>query len=159
MLDELDFTKEAANQETFRVFLKDSGIHDEVTAPKVFPEVSTKRVLTMVRAAACVFFFVTTGDVIFLESYAFLAAKAGQRDQPRLPSIFLKGPLSRSLFTLSVKGCLLRVFFVTDFVTPFPIFRPGFVNCSLCVFCRRTHSMSTPGPCAVVHPSPASRVL
>lgn len=49
MLDELDFTKEAANQETFRTFLKDSGIDHEVTAPKVFPEASTKRVLTMVR--------------------------------------------------------------------------------------------------------------
>lgn len=48
MLDELDFTKEAANQETFRAFLKDSGIDHEVTAPKVFPEASTKRVLTMV---------------------------------------------------------------------------------------------------------------
>eukprot|EP00903_Cladosiphon_okamuranus_P020311 g18636.t1 len=49
MLDELDFTKEAANQETFRTFLKDSGIDDEVTAPKVFPQASTKRVLTMER--------------------------------------------------------------------------------------------------------------
>ena len=49
MLDELDFTKEAANQETFRTFLEDSGIDHEVTAPKVFPDASTKRVLTMVR--------------------------------------------------------------------------------------------------------------
>ncbi|CAN0014770.1 unnamed protein product, partial [Ectocarpus sp. 4 AP-2014] len=49
MLDELDFKKEAANQEVFRTFLKESGIDHEVTAPKVFPEASTERVLTMER--------------------------------------------------------------------------------------------------------------
>ena len=49
MLDELDFTKEAANQEIFRTFLKDSGLDGEVTAPRVFPKASTKLVLTMVR--------------------------------------------------------------------------------------------------------------
>ncbi|CAB1114331.1 unnamed protein product [Ectocarpus sp. CCAP 1310/34] len=49
MLDELDFKKEAANQEIFRAFLKESGIDHEVTAPKVFPEASTERVLTMER--------------------------------------------------------------------------------------------------------------
>lgn len=54
MLDELDFTKEAANQEVFRTFLKTSGIDHEVTAPKVFPEASTKRVLTMVRAVSSI---------------------------------------------------------------------------------------------------------
>ena len=50
MLDELDFTKEAANQEIFRTFLKDNSLDGEVTAPRVFPEASTKRVLTMVRS-------------------------------------------------------------------------------------------------------------
>ncbi|CAN0428478.1 unnamed protein product [Laminaria digitata] len=49
MLDELDFTKEAANQEIFRTFLKDSDLDGEVTASRVFPEASTKRVLTMER--------------------------------------------------------------------------------------------------------------
>lgn len=53
MLDELDFKKEAANQEVFRTFLKESGIDHEVTAPKVFPEASTERVLTMVSPSAC----------------------------------------------------------------------------------------------------------
>ena len=48
MLDELDFTKEANNQEIFRTFLKDSDLESEVTAPKVFPRASNKRVLTMV---------------------------------------------------------------------------------------------------------------
>lgn len=50
MLDELDFTKEAANQEVFRKFLRDYDLDRRVTAPRVFPEASTKRVLTMVRA-------------------------------------------------------------------------------------------------------------
>eukprot|EP00904_Undaria_pinnatifida_P014194 jgi/Undpi1/9905/HiC_scaffold_28.g12359.m1 len=49
MLDELDFTKEANNQEIFRTFLKDSDLESEVTAPKVFPRASSKRVLTMER--------------------------------------------------------------------------------------------------------------
>lgn len=49
MLDELDFTKEAANQEIFRTFLADNGLDGKVTAPRVYPEASTKRVLTMVR--------------------------------------------------------------------------------------------------------------
>lgn len=48
MLDELDFTKEAANQEIFRNFLRENGLDGDVTAPRVFPEVTTKRVLTMV---------------------------------------------------------------------------------------------------------------
>lgn len=48
MLDELDFTKEAANQEVFRKFLEDNGLEKEVTAPRVFAEASTRRVLTMV---------------------------------------------------------------------------------------------------------------
>ncbi|CAM9283534.1 unnamed protein product [Discosporangium mesarthrocarpum] len=49
MLDELDFTKEAANQEVFRKFLVDNGLDEGVTAPKVFQQASTERVLTMER--------------------------------------------------------------------------------------------------------------
>ncbi|CAN0240112.1 unnamed protein product [Ascophyllum nodosum] len=49
MLDELDFTKEAANQEIFRKFLRDNDLDKSVTAPRVFPEASTQRVLTMER--------------------------------------------------------------------------------------------------------------
>ena len=46
MLDELDFTKEAANLVNFREFLDRSGIND-ATAPAPYPEASGKRVLTM----------------------------------------------------------------------------------------------------------------
>lgn len=70
MLDELDFTKEAANQETFRIFLKDSGIDHEVTAPQVFPQASTKRVLTMVRI-----------DISLLTSFFFIPVRARRRRQ------------------------------------------------------------------------------
>lgn len=51
MLDELDFTKEAANQEIFREFLRENNLDGGVTAPRVFTEASTKRVLTMVSHA------------------------------------------------------------------------------------------------------------
>lgn len=48
MLDELDFTKEASNQKVFGAFLKENNLDDRVTVPRVFSEVSNKRILTMV---------------------------------------------------------------------------------------------------------------
>lgn len=48
MLDELDFTKEASNQEIFGAFLKENNLEDRVTVPRVFSGASSKRVLTMV---------------------------------------------------------------------------------------------------------------
>ncbi|CAE7200795.1 unnamed protein product [Symbiodinium natans] len=47
MLDELDFTKERDNVETFRQFLRRNGLERIATAPRTFPEASGKKVLTM----------------------------------------------------------------------------------------------------------------
>ncbi|KAL7490951.1 hypothetical protein ACHAWT_000525 [Skeletonema menzelii] len=49
MLEELDFEKEAENIEEFRAFLRDQGLRDSVTAPRVYREQTTKKVLTMER--------------------------------------------------------------------------------------------------------------
>ncbi|CAJ1429895.1 unnamed protein product [Effrenium voratum] len=47
MLDELDFTKELENIETFRSFLQRNGLERIAAAPRTIPEASSKRVLTM----------------------------------------------------------------------------------------------------------------
>ncbi|CAE7276039.1 unnamed protein product [Symbiodinium sp. CCMP2456] len=47
MLDELDFTKEMDNLETFRSFLQQNGLERIAAAPRTFPEASGKKVLTM----------------------------------------------------------------------------------------------------------------
>ncbi|CAK9074367.1 unnamed protein product [Durusdinium trenchii] len=47
MLDELDFTKELDNVETFRRFLRQNGLEDIAAAPRTFPEASSSKVLTM----------------------------------------------------------------------------------------------------------------
>ncbi|KAI7749307.1 hypothetical protein M8C21_023642 [Ambrosia artemisiifolia] len=49
MLEEVDFKKEAANIESFRGYLESMGLTRQATAPKVYPEFSTKKVLTMER--------------------------------------------------------------------------------------------------------------
>lgn len=49
MLEELDFEKEAENIKEFRTFLREQGLRDTVTAPKVYSEFTTKKVLTMER--------------------------------------------------------------------------------------------------------------
>ncbi|XP_074286457.1 putative aarF domain-containing protein kinase At5g05200, chloroplastic [Silene latifolia] len=49
MLEEVDFTKEAANIEAFRKYLDSMGLNRQATAPKVYYHCSTKRVLTMER--------------------------------------------------------------------------------------------------------------
>ncbi|KAJ8431495.1 hypothetical protein Cgig2_032266 [Carnegiea gigantea] len=49
MLEEVDFTKEAANIEAFRRYLETMGFSRLATAPKVYYQCSTKRVLTMER--------------------------------------------------------------------------------------------------------------
>ncbi|KAK1739732.1 ABC1 kinase family protein [Skeletonema marinoi] len=49
MLEELDFEKEAENIEEFREFLRDQGLRDSVTAPRVYRDQTTKKVLTMER--------------------------------------------------------------------------------------------------------------
>ena len=49
MLEELDFLKEANNLEEFRVFLKEQELSDAVTAPKVYKDYTTEKVLTMER--------------------------------------------------------------------------------------------------------------
>lgn len=49
MLEELDFEKEASNIEEFRNFLKENGLERTVTAPRVYKDLTTKRVLTMER--------------------------------------------------------------------------------------------------------------
>lgn len=49
MLEELDFEKEAENIEEFRAFLRDQGLRDSVTAPRVYRDQTTKKVLTMER--------------------------------------------------------------------------------------------------------------
>lgn len=49
MLEEVDFQKEAANIESFRRYLEAMGLTQQATAPKVYYQCSTKRVLTMQR--------------------------------------------------------------------------------------------------------------
>lgn len=49
MLEELDFEKEANNIEEFRDFLRDQQLRDSVTAPRVYSELTTRKVLTMER--------------------------------------------------------------------------------------------------------------
>jgi aarF domain-containing kinase len=49
MLEELDFEKEAENIEEFREFLRVQGLRDSVTAPRVYRDLTTKKVLTMER--------------------------------------------------------------------------------------------------------------
>lgn len=49
MLEEVDFKKEAANVESFRRYLESMGLTRQATAPKVYPQCSTRRVLTMER--------------------------------------------------------------------------------------------------------------
>jgi len=47
MLEELDFEKEATNVEEFREFLTVNGFNQIATAPKVYREFTTKKVMTM----------------------------------------------------------------------------------------------------------------
>ncbi|CAL1408103.1 unnamed protein product [Linum trigynum] len=49
MLEEVDFTKEAANIESFRRYLMAMGLTRQATAPKVYHHCSSRRVLTMER--------------------------------------------------------------------------------------------------------------
>ncbi|RVX03106.1 putative aarF domain-containing protein kinase, chloroplastic [Vitis vinifera] len=49
MLEEVDFNKEAANIEAFRRYLEAMGLTRQATAPKVYHQCSTRRVLTMQR--------------------------------------------------------------------------------------------------------------
>ncbi|KAK4489344.1 hypothetical protein RD792_005151 [Penstemon davidsonii] len=49
MLEEVDFKKEATNVESFRRYLEAMGLTKQATAPKVYPQYSTRRVLTMER--------------------------------------------------------------------------------------------------------------
>jgi aarF domain-containing kinase len=49
MLEELDFEKESTNVEEFRVFLKKNGLDDVATAPKVYREFTSKKVMVMER--------------------------------------------------------------------------------------------------------------
>lgn len=49
MLEELDFEMEATNMEEFRTFLKLNDLTDVATAPKVYRDLTTKKVLTMDR--------------------------------------------------------------------------------------------------------------
>ncbi|KAK6932899.1 ABC1 atypical kinase-like domain [Dillenia turbinata] len=49
MLEEVDFVKEAANIESFRRYLESMGLTRQATAPKVYHNCSTRRVLTMER--------------------------------------------------------------------------------------------------------------
>ncbi|XP_042066784.1 uncharacterized aarF domain-containing protein kinase At5g05200, chloroplastic-like isoform X1 [Salvia splendens] len=49
MLEEVDFEKEATNIESFRKYLDSMGLTRQATAPKVYQEYSTKRILTMER--------------------------------------------------------------------------------------------------------------
>lgn len=49
MLEELDFLKEATNMEEFRTFLKLNDLTSQATAPKVYRDLTTKKVLTMER--------------------------------------------------------------------------------------------------------------
>lgn len=47
MLEELDFEREASNIEEFRDFLREQDLEGTVTAPQVYNELTTKKVLTM----------------------------------------------------------------------------------------------------------------
>ncbi|XP_051123041.1 uncharacterized aarF domain-containing protein kinase At5g05200, chloroplastic [Andrographis paniculata] len=49
MLEEVDFKKEARNIESFRRYLAEMGLIRQATAPEVYQQYSTKRVLTMER--------------------------------------------------------------------------------------------------------------
>lgn len=49
MLEELDFQKEATNLEEFRDFLLENELKSQATAPRVYREFTTKKVLTMER--------------------------------------------------------------------------------------------------------------
>lgn len=49
MLEELDFQKEATNLEEFRDFLLEQQLKSQATAPRVYRDFTTKRVLTMER--------------------------------------------------------------------------------------------------------------
>lgn len=49
MLEEVDFLKEASNIESFRRYLEAMGLTRQATAPKVYEQCSTRRVLTMQR--------------------------------------------------------------------------------------------------------------
>ncbi|KAL9188766.1 hypothetical protein ACHAXT_007144 [Thalassiosira profunda] len=49
MLEELDFEKEASNIEEFRVFLREQELRETVTAPRVYRDLTTQKVLTMER--------------------------------------------------------------------------------------------------------------
>ncbi|KAL2248989.1 uncharacterized aarF domain-containing protein kinase At5g05200, chloroplastic [Sesamum indicum] len=49
MLEEVDFKKEATNVESFRRYLEAMGLTRQATAPKVYQQYSTRRVLTMER--------------------------------------------------------------------------------------------------------------
>lgn len=49
MLEEVDFNKEAMNIESFRRYLESMGLTRQATAPKVYPQCSSQRILTMER--------------------------------------------------------------------------------------------------------------
>lgn len=49
MLEEVDFKKEASNVESFRRYLEAMGLTRQATAPKIYKEYSSMRVLTMER--------------------------------------------------------------------------------------------------------------
>lgn len=49
MLEEVDFNKEAVNIESFRRYLETMGLTRQATAPKVYQQCSSRRVLTMER--------------------------------------------------------------------------------------------------------------
>jgi aarF domain-containing kinase len=49
MLEELDFLSESRNLQEFGTFLRDNGLTAQATAPRVYKEYTTKKVLTMER--------------------------------------------------------------------------------------------------------------
>ena len=49
MLEELDFDKEATNLEEFRIFLRDNELESVATAPEVYREYTSKKVMVMER--------------------------------------------------------------------------------------------------------------
>eukprot|EP00979_Chaetoceros_neogracilis_P007557 scaffold1598_cov259-Chaetoceros_neogracile.AAC.7 len=49
MLEELDFEKESKNVQEFRVFLKENGLDGVATAPKVYSEYTSKKIMVMER--------------------------------------------------------------------------------------------------------------
>ncbi len=49
MLEELDFEKESTNLEEFRVFLRENELENVATAPKVYREFTSKKVMVMER--------------------------------------------------------------------------------------------------------------